>query len=1319
MRISLLLFYFFYFFYSITVSIAAETQTIYRYKDTTYLDLADAEQAIISEYGQNGWIVRDEEQTTTSSLLWYIHYHEALQTAIFTRYTGYKTSGYVYSESDAISNWSDQFNIGDYSNTTDCGVITGEVTYGDWEFDDWVIYQGSAFGTSNGSALVRSFNKDISASISQPYKHEPVAWGCLVKNYNDSLRITKNESFECKDTQHSPLSNSGLGENADVSCKNVSYWDRVFITECKAPYEWEESSLGCVKYCPPGATTLDKILGVCKGRPVDMCAANAGNPINTETGEKIQPQLPDYNGSGSFPIKFSRNYKSFRAPEVTRPPAQKSDGTTIWTRYVQPDDYAGVAVSNWVNTSELGVIAPTGFKQWMHSYQLSLVVYPDASKVVLIRANGDKFYYSVSADTVTYTPDYLTGDKVVKSGNNWLYTDPQGNVETYNSEGQLTSIANNQGIEQTLSYDANDLLVIIADPAGRQLTLDYDSESRLSSLTDPDGHITTYEYGNNGNLVKAIYPDNTPEDTTDNTFTQYHYTDTNNPYALTSLIDANSFPYANWSYSTDGRATSSVNFGGYKQTTISYNDNDVSVTEANGQARTLTFDDKGRLTSVAGGNCGQCSNSDIASYAYDSTNQLTSKTDFNGIETRYEYNTRGLQTKRTEAYGTTLARVTTTEWHADLSLPTKVTTLTLKIDYVYGVRGRLESITETDLVITENSARVTTHSYNATGLLQSINGARTDVTDTTSFSYNTSHDLISITDGVGNVTQITSFDAHGHPTTIVDANNVTTTLVYDVRNRLVSQTVADYITSFEYDNIGQLTKITLPSGAVTNYEYSGARVLTTMSDGQGNSVNYTYDVMGNVTNIDVKDPADTLYATQQQVFDGLNRLTSQIDGLNQTTIFGYDAVGNQVSVKTPLLKETKQVYDALNRLSETTDAKEGKITYGYDAANNLTSVNAPNNAQTSYSYDGFGNLLSQTSPDTGTTSFTYDVAGNQLSKTDAKNATIHYSYDALNRLTGIDYPTDALDVTLIYDTGTHGKGRLSQITDGSGATTYSYNVLGQVSSKISIVSGKNFTVSYGYNGAGQLTQITQPSGRVVNLTRDTHGQITGINELKSGVTQNLLTNASYMPFGLAKSLTLGNGKATAKTHNLNGQLASIDVSGVYQSSLTYNSDSNITGLADTVTPTSNQGFSYDELDRLTEATGAYGTLGYSYDSASNRITKTDHATANSLTYNAESNQLASPYLRNANGNRTKDSKRTYSYGDHNRLIEVINDESGVKTTYHYNGLGQRVKKSNVFGDVYFIYDEQGLLIAEADDTGSIIKEYVYFEGQPLVMLVGE
>jgi len=1105
----------------------------------------------------------------------------------------------------------------------------------------------------------------------------------------------------------------------DYGCESKAFIYKYYHYDpCESPFQWDVSSRQCITWCPKGEGGFDSARGICKmstgmKKPEKPLVCD---PIYADSGESYQVQKPDYIGAGLFPLSFTRNYKSYRATSSPHPLNYGAEDavTTTWKKVTQPPGYGGPSLS--IRTPATG---HSGAAQWRHSYQSSLTVYPDNSQVVFVKTNGNTVNYSVAEDGVTYNTDSLTGDKIVKTGNEWLYTTPQGRLENYNLLGQLTKITTPQGLTQSLTYDGSGLLTTVTDSADRQLTFTYDSQSRLINLKTPDNNTITYQYDNNENLVNVIFPDATASDQTDNPSIKYGYGSLGQPYMLTSQTDENGDLFASWTFDIEGRSTGSSNFGGHKAGTISYAPSATTVTEANGHERTLNFDTLGRLTSMTGNNCGTCTNSDIASYGYDSKNQLTSKTDFNGVETRYEYNARGLQTKRTEAYGTKLARLTITVWHADLSLPIKVTTPTKQIDYVYGVRGRLESITETDLLVAESPIRVTTYTYNTTGLLLTINGPRTDVADTTTFAYNAKHDLISITDGAGNITQITSFDMHGHPTTIVDANSVTTTLTYDVRNRLTSQTVAGNKTNFEYDNIGQLTKITLPSGAVTNYTYNGARLLIKMSDGQSNSVNYTYDVMGNVTNIVVKDPADTLYATQQQVFDALNRLTSQIDGLNQTTIFGYDALGNQISVKTPLLKETKQVYDALNRLSETTDSTGGKTSYSYDTANNLTLVKAPNNAKTAYSYDGFGNLLLQVSSDTGTTTFTYDIAGNQLSKTDAKNIIVNYSYDALNRLTDIDYPTDALDVTLTYDTGTNSKGRLSQITDGSGTTAYSYNTLGQVSSKISTISGKSFSVSYRYNGSGQLTQITQPSGRVVNLNRDAHGQITGISELKDGVNQNLLTSASYVPFGSAKSLTFGNGKKTTQTHNLNGQLTSIDVSGVYQSSLTYNSDSNITGLANTVTPSSNQTLAYDDLDRLTEATGTYGTLGYSYDSASNRMTKTDNAQTNSLSYNTESNQLASPYIHDVNGNRTKDSKRTYSYGDNNRLTEVTNDENGVKTTYLYSGLGQRVKKSNIFGDVYFIYDEQGLLIAEADNTGSITKEYVYFEGQPLVMLVGE
>jgi len=1199
-----------------------------------------------------------------------------------------------------------QENIPDYSNygSANCATADVSIVKGQWDFSGWV--------STDTNIISQKYEKEVNISVSYGLWSD---WDnkCISKSFTKYLIHRKYNEYICDDGY---AIDYAYGGEFDLPICKSEYKSALIEYPCKAPFAFDKEEGRCVAWCPMGASQLDYDIGRCKPTKTDECSVKVLNPINASDGEKIENFSPDYIGSGTYPLSLQRNYRSFRSPDAIKwPPEERQED---WVKYYQPANYEGGIRPNRLLREFESAIPATGYKQWKHNYDHELIIYDNQQKALLLRANDEEIYFT-SVDGVTFQPEYPKGEQLVKSGSNFLYTKKSGSVETYDLDGHLIKITNVQGLSQNLNYDGKSRLLSVEDPANRKLLFNYDEIGRLISVINPSGQSINYSYDANGNLIELIHPDDTPGDELDNVKAVYNYEAAGLPYALTKHIDENGDIKGSWTYDSSGRATGSTNSGGHRSGSVAYESGKATVTEANGHSRTLTFDDKGRLASMTGGNCGQCSNSDVASYSYYSNNLLFEETDFNGVKTRYEYNSRGLQTKRTEAYGSALARITTTQWHDTLSLPVQVKTPTTQTDYVYGVRGRLESITETDLVNTENTARVTTYTYHESGLLASIDGPRMDVSDITSFTYDDKFDLVSVTDAVGNTTTITARNANGYPISITDPNGVVTTLRYDVRNRLISQDVAVNVTQFAYDNIGQLTKVTLPSGAVTEYTYNGARLLTQIADGLGNSINYTYDVMGNVTKVEVKDPEGTLHASQQQVFDDLNRVTSHIDGLNNTSTFSYDAVGNQTSVKSPALKETKQVYDALNRLSETTDAKAGKTTYGYDAANNLTLVKAPNAAQTTYQYDGFGNLLSQVSPDTGTTTFTYDVAGNQTSKTDGKNITVSYQYDALNRLTKIDYPNDNLDVTLTYDTGTNGKGRLSQITDGSGSTTYSYDALGNITSKTSTIAGKSFTLGYGYNGAGQLTQITQPSGRVVNLTRNSQGLVTGISETKNGNTQNLLTSAQYVPFGGAKSFTLGNGKTQTNTHNLNGQVASINVDEVYQSTLTYNADSQITALASSLASASNQSFSYDELDRLTEATGTYGTLAYSYDSASNRISKTTPSGTSTLDYVTNSNQLNNSFTHDANGNRTKDSTHTYTYGEHNRLTEVVNEKSGITTTYLYNGLGQRVKKSNVYGDVYFIYDEQGLLIAEANGLGKVTTEYIYFEGQPLVMLVGE
>ena len=58
---------------------------------------------------------------------------------------------------------------------------------------------------------------------------------------------------------------------------------------------------------------------------------------------------------------------------------------------------------------------------------------------------------------------------------------------------------------------------------------------------------------------------------------------------------------------------------------------------------------------------------------------------------------------------------------------------------------------------------------------------------------------------------------------------------------------AERITTYDYDKVGQLKKVTEPDASWVAYSYDAAHRLTDVADSWGNSVHYTLDAMGNRT----------------------------------------------------------------------------------------------------------------------------------------------------------------------------------------------------------------------------------------------------------------------------------------------------------------------------------------------------------------------------------------------------------------------------------------------------------------------------------------
>ena len=999
-----------------------------------------------------------------------------------------------------------------------------------------------------------------------------------------------------------------------------------------------------------------------------------------------------YQGAGAFPLDLRIHYNSLDSSRLKR-----------WGTQWQ---------SNWDRSIGMG--------QGPASYIVGIY-----------RPDGRVYFFWLSGSvwiTHTSTPGKLeryTNASGIVTG--WKYTSKQDEAELYDATGKLLSITDRAGRTQTLTYNTADRLTRVTDHYGRTLNFSYDSANRIATTTDPNGGITQYTYNASNNLATVTFPGSAVR--------TYHYENTSSPNALTGITDERGLRFANFSYDAQGRAIQSEHAGGADRHQFAFGANSTVVTDPLGSQRTYNFQTVQSLhrisseTQPAGSGHGAASQS----YTYDANANLATRTDFLGNQTRYTYDlTRNLETGRVEAYGTPQARTTTTSWHATFRLPLQVAEPLRITSYTYDAQGNVLSRTvqatndangSQGLAATPvGTPRTWTWTYSGLGQMLTADGPRTDVSDLTTYIYYPANDpdlgnrgnLASVTNALGQVTNATSYDAHGRPLTITDPNGLATTLAYDARGRLTSRSAGGETASYQYDGVGQLTRVTQPDGSYIAYTYDGARRLTGVADNLGNSIAYTLDAMGNRTREEVRDPASQLTQLRQRVFDALSRLAQDIGAASQTTAYAYDANGNVTSVTDPLSHATTSAYDALNRLIRTTDPAGGVVQMGYDALDRLVSMIDPRNLVTTYQYNGLGDLVSQTSPDTGATQNVYDAAGNLTSRTDAKGQTTTYQYDALNRKTLATH-ADGSQVRTTYDQGTYGIGRVQLIEELTGGNVtasiqYAYDALGRVTTETRTLAGVAYATAYGYAN-GRLVSVTYPSGRRIDYTHDALGRVTQIQLTDNGQVKVLASSIQYQPFGGVKSFTNGAGQTYTRSFDQDGRVASYSFGG--QTWLVgYDAASRITYQTDAGNAANTASYGYDAADRLTSAILPATTLGYGYDATGNRTSQTIGGTTRTYTTSPTSNRLLSintgparSYTYDTNGSITGDGQSTFGYDARGRMTSAVT--AAGTTQYRVNALGQRARKTNPAEDVIYLYDRDGRLLAESTPAGQIQREYIY------------
>ena len=1154
----------------------------------------------------------------------------------------------------------------------------------------------------------------------------------------------------------------GLGQGDDGS---VTHADKKFhytansyfagTQQCRAMQGWEYVRRDRSAVCPNRSAMMwNDSLQMCSlveqdepamapllsysSSPLPPQQCPVGNPCDPTTGDKSQPEL-DFDFGW---VSFRRHYHSL--------------------------------------TSTAGGALGTG---WTHSHNIRLTAATDDStfppstelKVGLIEEDGGQVAFQKVG--TQYEAMDGSGDRAVQQGSTWLLSRADERI-LFDASGRMQRRDNEDGTALTYAYDGQGRLQTITHSTGRQLEFHYAAafdDSLISSLSISGQAIASYGYAAEGLLTAVTYADGGVR--------SYHYEDTRFPAHLTGVTAEDSRRYSWFGYDAKGRVTCSRHSGdctsadvGIDGVRLDYTSaGPVVVTDALGQQTTYGLTSGGADTLPRKVNGITDSNGTVGhTYLPEGTDfrrRLQSSTDRRGTVTQYAYSEAAdpvagaVSVKAiTEAAGAPEQRISEMRVALDSNRLVQQTVGNQEIRVTRNTRLQPTTITVRDTAT--NQARTTTLTYceavsqdcPQVGLLRSIDGARTDVADVTSYAYYPADDagcasngvcryrkgdLRSVTNALGQLVETLAYDAYGRPLSLKDANGVVTDYSYHARGWPTSVIVRgstsaeDRSTQISYWPTGGVQQITEPDGASVTYVYDAAQRLTDIEDSAGNTIHYTLDNAGNRLKEETADTGGTLRRTLARTFNTLGQLSVLKDASNNATGFSYDANGNPQSVTDALQRVTSQQYDPLNRLALTLQDVGGvaaEIRSSYNALDQVTQVTDPKGLHTTYAYNGFGDLTAQVSPDSGSTGFTVDSAGNRKTRTDARGITATYSYDALNRLVGVAYPDPNMDVGYHYDVAPavcasderFAKGRLSEVLHDGGRTAYCHDRFGQITRKVQTVNGVASTLRYAYNKSGRLASLTYPDGSVADYVRDTLGRISQIGLTRPGQARQVVVNGvTYAAFGPATGWTYGNGRQLQRPLDLDYRPQAVHdpAAGGLSLGFGYDAVGSITELKNGTGSALLAKYAYDTLGRLTQTQdGATATPieTYGYDATGNRTSLTTSAGTSTYSYPADSHQLvavggeARGY--DAAGNTTSIGSKAFTYNDANRM-SAVKLGGTVAERYVYNHRGERVLRAPEGGNAQItVYDEAGQWLGSYSATGQAQQQAIWLDNYPVALI---
>lgn len=833
------------------------------------------------------------------------------------------------------------------------------------------------------------------------------------------------------------------------------------------------------------------------------------DPVNTTTGNFLEPEVDVAFGGASATLRLSRMYNSL-------------------------DQRSGVFGLGWASTLETRLeIDDEGASFFQADGRL--IRFPRLG-AAWERAIGENFWLASERDPALIA-SAPAGDSASVSdpAEVLVVRDNEGSWWFFSPSGTWLGSGSGAGTALRAERDGDGRVGRILHARGRFVDVDY-AGGRVAVLRASDGRRVEFAYDGAGRLTGA---------TTEVGTRSYGW---NEAGLIATVTSAAGVVEAANEYDDLRRVTRQISPHG-RTVRFAYLPGRVTVVSDDDGSRSNSWisDARGRLVGIVD------ADDQRQSMSYDAHGNLVSATERDGATTVHAYDARGRRIRTVTPSGGDL-----TYGYDDLDRVTTVVTESGSVvTYEYAGSDR-----DPSLVVDPEGGRSELHWRD--GLLDEVvdpTGVRVRL------AYDEHGELVSTTNALGDVARIER-DAAGHPVVAVSPSGARTSFRYDAAGLLISRQDPDgAVWRFEHGVAGRVTAVVDPLGARTTFEYGANGELTTTVDPLGRVEARVFDDQGDLAAVRLPDGAEWLLAHDalsrlrsitdpsgavwRREYDVTGELTALVDptGVRQdasadvvsgvatlhdafdTTTVRFDEYGRPTSVASLDGSSELTTYDLCGRPVELLDGEGGLTRLDRDAAGRVVAITTPSGACTTYEYDACGRPSAGVDPVGARIELAYDADSRVVARTLASGDVQRFAYDAVGRLITRTTPGEGT-ARFSYDA----VGRLTSSRDSRfGHRRFRYDAAGQL---IEAVNGLGGVTGYAYDVRGRLVSITDPLGGVTRRSYDDADRVTSVTD-PLGRT----TSAEYDAAGRILLQRDPDGRSTTWTYDEAGQQSTVSVDG--------------------------------------------------------------------------------------------------------------------------------------------------------------------------------